>query len=234
MRSVAFALALISGPSVALAHFRLEEPVASLSQTAVNGDPQKMPPCGQDGTASVVDTVTNYSPGGMLTLKLKETIDHPGHYRVAIAQDVASLPPPPTITKGICEAAAINPAPAPPILADGLFVNLTKADGIQTVQIPIPAGYECKNCVIQVIEYMSSLSTDPKTSCFYYHCANVNIVANAPDAGMVTPTPDAATGEGSGSNNAGGGEISGGCSTGNATGLLAIVGLLGLRRRRRN
>jgi uncharacterized protein (TIGR03382 family) len=70
--------------------------------------------------------------------------------------------------------------------------------------------------------------------CFYYHCATVTIsnTAPAPDAGMVvTPDADPGTGSGSGSNN--GGEISGGCSTGNATGLLALLGLVGLRRRRR-
>jgi len=47
-------------------------------------------------------------------------------------------------------------------------------------------------------------------------------------------TPDAGNdGSGSGSNMNGGGEVSGGCSTGNATGLLALLGLVGLRRRRR-
>lgn len=231
MRSVAFAFALFL-PSVASAHFRLEEPVANLSQTAVNGDPQKDAPCGQDGTASVVDTVTNYSPGGMLTLRLKETINHPGHYRVAIAQDAASLPPPPAITGPGCMSAAVVGMPAPPILADNLFVNLTPANGIQTAQIQIPADYTCTNCVIQVIEFMQNPQSN---QCFYYHCANVTIAANAPDAGMVTPTADAGIDEGGGGgSNTGGGEISGGCSTGNATGLLALVGLLGLRRRRRS
>lgn len=233
MRSVAFALAILT-PSVALAHFRLEEPVANLSQTAVNGDPQKDAPCGQNGTATVVDTVSNYTPGGMLTLRLKETITHPGHYRVAIAQTAAALPPPPAVTGPGCSTAAVVGVPAVPILADALFPNIVPADGIQTVQIPLPADYTCTNCVVQVIEWMQNPNSN---SCFYYHCANVTIAANAPDAGMNGSgggggEPDA--GVGGGNNNMQGGEISGGCSTGNSTGLLALVGLLGLHRRRRS
>ncbi len=240
MRSVALALALVSVPSVAMAHFQLDQPVASYVQAPPYGDPQKGPPCGPTAAApgTPVDTVTNYQPGGMITVKVTETITHPGHYRVAIAQDMASLPPPPTITGGACSTAAIAANPTLPILADGLFVNLAPPNS-DTVQIPIPANFTCKNCVLQVIEYMSSQTN---TNCFYYHCAKVNIEANAPDAGMVTPTPDADTGEGSGSgNNVSGGEISGGCSTGGTTtglgglaGLASLVGLVGLRRRRRS
>jgi MYXO-CTERM domain-containing protein len=227
MRSAAFALALLGFPSVALAHFHLDEPAANLVQ-ATNGDPQKTGPCGGLGTATGM--VTNYEPGGVLTLKLAETISHPGHYRVAIAQNEASLPAPPTVTGANCAMAAIEMTPTLPLLADGLFPNITPADGVQTAQIQLPAGYTCTNCVVQVIEFMSN-HAEP---CFYYHCANVNIVANAPDAGMVT-MPDAGMDPGGGGGGGGGGgEVSGGCSTGNATGLVALVGLLGLRRRRRN
>jgi uncharacterized protein (TIGR03382 family) len=83
--------------------------------------------------------------------------------------------------------------------------------------------------VLQVIEFMSNHSAP----CFYHHCAIVNITANPPpgDAG-VTSTGDAGD-NGNGNGNGGGGEISSGCSAGNATGLLALIGLVGLRRRRR-
>ncbi len=226
MRTVAFAIGLLAFPGLAAAHFKLIEPAATLEQSEPNGDPQKTPPCGGAGTAT--NAVTNYSPGGMMTLKLAETITHPGHYRVAIAQDEASLPPPPTVTGANCGSAAIAQNPTMPILADGLFTAITPADGEQTTQIQLPAGFTCTNCVVQVIEFMSA-HAEP---CFYYHCARVNISADAPDAGM-TAMPDAGTDPGGGSNNPGGGEISSGCSTGNATGLLALLGLVGLRRRRR-
>lgn len=228
MRTAAFTLALVGFSGVASAHFKLNEPAADLVQ-GTNGDPQKTAPCGGAGTAT--NAVTNYTPGGMMTLKLAETISHPGHYRVAIAQDVASLPPPPTVTGANCGAAAIAASPTLPILADGLFTNITPADGEQTAQVQLPAGYTCTNCVVQVIEFMSA-QAEP---CFYYHCARVNITANPPppDAG-VAPTADAG-GDGSGNGN-GNGEISSGCSTGNATdiGALALLGLVGLLRRRRS
>jgi MYXO-CTERM domain-containing protein len=225
MRSVAFAFALVGFSGVASAHFHLNEPAANLEQ-ATNGDPQKTAPCGGAGTAT--NAVTNYTPGGMLTLKLAETVSHPGHYRVAIAQDEGSLPPPPTVTGTSCGAAAIDANPTLPILADGLFTDITPADGEQTTQIQLPPGFTCTNCVLQVIEFMSN-HAEP---CFYHHCAIVNISDNpAPGDAGVTPTTDA--GDDGNGNTGGGGEISSGCSTGNATGLLALLALVGLRPRRR-
>lgn len=225
MRSIAFAVALVGFSGVASAHFHLNEPAANLEQ-ATNGDPQKTAPCGGSGTAT--NAVTYYTPGGMLTLKLAETISHPGHYRVAIAQDEGSLPPPPTVTGASCGAAAIEANPTLPILADGLFTDITPADGEQTTQIQLPPGFTCTNCVLQVIEFMSN-HAEP---CFYHHCAIVNITDTpAPGDAGVAATPDAL--DDNNGNGGGGGEISSGCSTGNATGLLALVGLLGLRPRRR-
>lgn len=229
MRSIAFAVVLVGFSGVASAHFHLYEPAANLEQ-ATNGDPQKTPPCGGSGIAT--NAVTNYAPGGILTLKLAETVSHPGHYRVAIAQDEGSLPPPPTVTAeqgDECASAPIDANPTLPILADGLFQNISIADGEQSVDIQLPPGFTCTNCVLQVIEFMSNHSAP----CFYHHCAIVNITANPPpgDAG-VTSTGDAGD-NGNGNGNGGGGEISSGCSAGNTTGLLALIGLVGLRRRRR-
>jgi uncharacterized protein (TIGR03382 family) len=136
------------------------------------------------------------------------------------------------VTGANCGSATIAANPTMPLLADGLFTNLTAADPEAMTQIQLPAGFECTNCVLQVIEFMSA-HAEP---CFYYHCAMVTIANNAPDAGMVGGGPDAGTGSGSGSGSGNMGEVSGGCSTGNATGLLplvGLVGLLGLRRRRR-
>jgi uncharacterized protein (TIGR03382 family) len=230
MRSAAFAFAFtfVGVTGTASAHFRLNEPTPTLQQAA-NGDPQKDAPCGGAGTAT--NAVTDYQSGGTLTVKLAETITHPGHYRIAIAANEASLPPPPTVTGPNCAAAAIMSPPVMPILADGLFPNITPADGEQTVQIQLPADYTCSNCILQVIEFMSITNG----SCFYYHCAAVNITAAGPppgDAG-VNPTSDADNGNGNGGGNSGG-EISGGCSTGHTTslGALVLLGLIGLLRRR--
>jgi uncharacterized protein (TIGR03382 family) len=98
----------------------------------------------------------------------------------------------------------------------------------QDITLPDTA---CDNCTLQLIQIMTDNNTYDPAVDVYYQCADITLVANnAPDAGM-NAAPDAGTDQGSGNN--GGGEISSGCSTGNATGLLALVGLLGLRRRRR-
>lgn len=223
-------LALAAMTSSALAHFHLDQPTSTIAQAA-NGDPQKAGPCGGVGTAT--NAVTNYTPGQMIDITVDETVNHPGHYRVALAPTEADLPAPPPVTAGggkACGSAPIDANPVMPILADGLFVALTQTDPAATTKVKLPDGMSCPNCVLQVIEFMS----DHDAPCFYYHCAKVNIVAGAPDAGPPTGggggTPDASTGNG----NTGGGETSGGCSTSSGAGLglgLALLGLV-IRRRR--
>jgi MYXO-CTERM domain-containing protein len=225
------ALALVGLSSTAQAHFKLNEPATTLVQAA-DGSPQKAPPCGGNGTAT--NAVTNYMPGGMVTIKFIETVPHGGHYRVALAQDEASLPPEPTVTGANCGSAAIMANPTLPILADGLFVHVGGTlNGEQTAQIQLPAGMTCTNCVLQVIEFM----TPHAPSCFYHHCAKVTISATAPDAGP-SNTPDASTPGGDAGTNPDNGDGTGcGCTTqDNRSGvlsLLAMLGVVGLISRRR-
>jgi len=227
MRSLLLASALVSVglTSTALAHFRLNEPASSGVQDATLGDPQKTAPC---GGGAATNAVTNYMPGQMITITVDETVNHPGHYRVALAQDEASLPAPPPVTAGAtaCGSAPIAATPTMPLLADGLFVNLTQADPAASVQVQLPAGMTCENCVLQVLEFMS----DHAAPCFYYHCARVNISANAVDGSPPATGDDAGT-TGPGNNPT----TSGGCSTGGGAGLLVGFALLGLviKRRRR-
>jgi MYXO-CTERM domain-containing protein len=179
---------LVATPRDANAHFALREP-ACYSEMDVFGSPQKSPPCGQaDPGATAVPTgaVTAYVSGGMLTLTIDETIFHPGHYRIAIANDMASLPadPPVTATSSTpCGTTVIDPAPALPLLADGVFVHTTAFSGPQTMQIPLPAGFTCDHCVLQVVEFMSNHGLNNPGGCFYHHCAIVNVGAGDTDGG---------------------------------------------------
>jgi hypothetical protein len=68
------------------AHFRLIEPASWLEESP-NGDPQKMAPCGGTSADSGKPSgaVTNVQGGEKLHIKLRETIFHPGFYRVALA-----------------------------------------------------------------------------------------------------------------------------------------------------
>ena len=224
------ALAGLAGP--AAAHFKLNAPASATTQDT-QGNPQKIGPCG--GNPGVpTNMVTAVQSGSMLTISITETVYHPGHYRVAVAQNAAGLPADPQITGTNCAAAAINPSPTLPLLGDGLLAHSAAFNPTtQTVQVPIPAGMTCNNCVLQVLQYMRNHAAP----CFYYHCATVNISPNAPPPpppsdGGIDPGSDAGV-------DPGGAEDPGGCcstSRGSAaTGLLGAlaVGLLLRRRRRR-
>lgn len=219
------ALALAGLTSTALAHFRLNMPTPDRSP-----DPGgKAPPCGDNAPATNV--VNNYMPGQMIEINVTETVNHGGHYRVALAQSEAMLPAPPPVTSAPgdqCDSAPVAQNPTLPVLADGLFTNLL-VNQTDKAMIQLPAGMTCTNCVLQVIQFM----TEHGAPCFYYHCAKVNISPNAPDAG-----PSTGGDAGTGGPDAGGGtsEPSGGCST-SGSGSLSVLAMLGVlllvaRRRR--
>jgi len=218
-------LAMFGLVATAEAHFKLNAPAAIIQQNA-SGDPQKTAPCGGAGTAT--NAVTAVQSGTMLTISITETIGHPGHYRVALAQDMAGLPAAPTVTDTNCNGLVPSSNPTLPVLGDGLFRHTTQTSNVtQTFQVPIPAGMTCNNCVLQVLEYMANHSQP----CFYYHCATVNISPNAPPPpdGGINPGTDAGVDPA---------DPSGGCCSASrdsaATSLFGglVVGLL-LRRRRR-
>lgn len=220
-------LALTAFTSTALAHFDLINPTPDRVDTSGG----KGANCGA-GTASPTAPVTNYAPGQEIVITVDETTNHPGHYRIALASDENSLPKEPEVTadaKSECGSAMIAP-PSANILADGLFDDLTAADPAATVKVKLPDGLTCKNCVLQVIEFMS----DHAEPCFYYHCAKVNVSADVPptpDPGP-NPAPDAGPID---SNPNNGGGSAGGCSTttGGHAGwaLLTLAALIALGRR---
>lgn len=220
MRRLVLLAALLT-PSVAAAHFHLDSPPVAYVQDT-QGDPQKTGPCGGSTTATTM--VTNLQPGSMLPLTITETIPHAGWYRVSIAQNEAALPAMPTLQS--CGAATINQNPTMPLIADGVFEHTAAFTTAQTKQVQLPAGFECNDCVVQIVEVMTQ-STAP--ACYYYHCARVNISASAPpmaDAGVRNPGTggDAGTTDPS--------STTGGCNTSGHASPLLLLGLL-LRRRRR-
>ena len=211
----AVVLGLLLAPGIASAHFHLDAPPAEYTQTAA-GDPQKDAPCGpvaEGGTET--NMVTSVMTGTSFTLTITETVTHPGHYRVAIAQTEADLPAEPPVTAGTtaCGSVPIDSNPSLPVLADGVFVHTKAFSGPQSTQIQLPAGMTCTNCVVQVLEFMSNHSAP----CFYHHCAIVN----------VTDHPDADAGV----ENPGGSD--GSCSATGSASPLVLVALLAVCRRRR-
>lgn len=169
--------AVALGPSAARAHFVLQSPPASFNQNAL-GDPQKAPPCGDDGSAVASGMVTSYKGGDTITIEIDETIFHPGHYRIAIAvNDPSELPAEPPVTPNDtpCGTAPIMDPPVFPVLADGVFEHTQPFGGPQSIDIQLPADLDCANCTLQVIQFMSNHGLNNPGGCYYHHCANISV-----------------------------------------------------------
>lgn len=184
------ASAWLGAPSAAGAHFILDEPENWREQGTL-GDPQKTGPCGEEGSAAMTGTVTAYRTGQTITISIRESIFHPGHFRVALAtNDRSELPAPPEVTPGAtaCGTVPIMDPPVFPVLADGVLPHTAPLTGTQTFDVTLPDGVTCDHCTLQVIQFMSSHAAP----CFYYHCADLSISdVVVEDAG--TPAEDAAT-----------------------------------------
>ena len=182
----------------AAAHFRLLEPASWLVEDE-RGDPQKAGPCGGSnndwGEESYV--ITPVEGGSMVPLRVRETIYHPGHYRVALAVNSPTELPPDPVTETIPSdrgpwsvSAEIQDPAEPPVLADGLFVHNERPDEIQTyeTEIRIP-NINCDKCVLQVIQWMADHAYNNPGGYSYHHCANLAITAN-PDLPLDTGWPE--------------------------------------------
>jgi hypothetical protein len=187
---VAAALACLAGRLEA--HFVLVSPAASMVQNRL-GDPQKAAPCGGVSANPTRGTPANPGvPSGAVTemkggttfhLLLHETVFHPGHYRVALGRTVAELPPDPKVTTRDSErgpwsvSAEIQSPAVAPVLADGLFAHTERPTALFEADVAIP-NINCKNCVLQVIQFMAEHARNADGDYSYHHCAMVNITAD--------------------------------------------------------
>ena len=187
--AVIVAALVLVAPAIARGHFKLVEPASWLIEND-RGDPQKTGPCGGSNTdwGKPSYAVTKAVGGQKLHVKVQETIYHPGHYRVALAvNSPTELPPDPETTTREGErgplsvSAVIQTAPQIPVLADGLFPHATKPAG------PMPAfetdvvlpNINCKQCTLQVIQFMAEHGFNNPGGYSYHHCAAIQISADA-------------------------------------------------------
>jgi hypothetical protein len=179
-------LVMIAAPGAVSAHFILSHPAASLEQNQL-GDPQKLGPCGgttaNAGVAS--GAVTPVRGGDLLKIKVKETVYHPGYYRIALAVlDPAELPgDPEDVTregpKGpISVSGKIDPNPKAPVLADGLWLHREKAANPEfETDVRIP-NIDCDGCTLQVLQFMEEHGVNKDGRFSYHHCATLKVTAN--------------------------------------------------------
>lgn len=195
MTRLALAL-LVLFASSSLAHIKLTAP-PSWQNTNALGDPQKVGPCGEAGTPSNI--VTTVQAGSQLTVAWTDTIFHPGHYRISIAENRAGLVTPTAVVmNNDCKSAPIEMNPVLPTIVDGLFPHTTGSSGMMrstTITVPMMS---CDNCTLQLLQFMSAHAPP----CFYFQCANLRIVL--PEAGQ--PVPDAGVPDAGPPTDAGAGE----------------------------
>lgn len=187
------AVAALAVAAPASAHFILLAPDAWI-ETNVLGDPQKAAPCGTSDITAGVPTgkVTEMKGGDSLHFKIRETIFHPGFYRIALSVlDRSELPKDPEATTRLSASGApisvsgkIDPNPKPPVLVDGLFVHdkpiPKQADGSPTfleTDIKLP-NINCNKCTVQVIQFMENHGLNKEGEFTYHHCADVKITLN--------------------------------------------------------
>jgi hypothetical protein len=184
--ALAAGLMLLAAPAVAPAHFILMQPKSAIVENAL-GDPQKAGPCGVKAEAPGTPTgaVTAMMGGELLRVHVKETVYHPGFYRIALSVlDRAELPADPEDTtrdspRGpISVSGKVDPNPKPPVLVDGLWMHHERKPAQEWETLVELPNINCEHCTVQVIQFMEEHGVNKDGRFSYHHCADLKITAN--------------------------------------------------------
>ena len=150
MRAVWIAAVVIASAAPAQAHIAMSSPRPRSAA-------QKAGPCGPAGSVRGTN-VTTYQPGETITVTWTETVDHPGHYRIAFDDDG---------TDGLLD-------PRQP--TDNYSFTLVdriadKGGGMYTQQVTLPTT-PCANCTLQLMQVMQ---VNAPYNSFYWQCADIVI-----------------------------------------------------------
>ena len=160
--------ALSSGS--ALAHIQLDFPLA-------RWEDQKAGPCGRAQGART-DRVSRFKPGATVLVRWRETIDHPGHYRIAFDEDGDDSFPIP--------AGYDDTSGGPTVLVDGIPDRSGAGEYTQEITLP---NVTCDNCTLQLIQMMTDKAPYGDGNDIYFQCADLELSEDAPDGGGV-PLPE--------------------------------------------
>jgi hypothetical protein len=185
-RFVIVVATLFAWSAPAVAHIQLDDPPARITD-------QKTGPCGAAGSVRG-DVVTTFEAGQTIEVKWRETINHPGHYRISFDADG--------------QDDFVDPAgfddfdSAPSVMLD----NIGDANGGEYTQSITLPNEPCENCTLQLVQVMTDKAPYGDGNDLYYQCADIRIVAgpaDMPDAGS-SGEPDAGTNDGGATGNNGG------------------------------
>lgn len=157
----------------AYAHIALRSPAPRTSA-------QKEGPCGDAGSVRG-STFTRFQPGETITVEWDETIDHPGHYRIAFDDDGDDVFQNPNNPDDNFPSTLVEP------IAD-------KVGGRYTQQVTLPTT-PCTNCTLQLIQVMT---TSIPYNSFYYQCADIVIGDGEPPPPVDGDDGGCSTGSGAG------------------------------------
>ena len=110
-------------------------------------------------------------------------VNHPGHFRIALARRPNWLPEDPVATlketeRGLrSDTAVIEANPEPPLIVDGLWPHTERFTGVRETEIEVP-NIDCEGCFLQVIMFMADHPGTREGGYSYHHCAVLNITAN--------------------------------------------------------
>lgn len=157
-----FSVVTLSSGS-ALAHIQLDYPTA-------RWEDQKAGPCGRSGEGRT-ERVNRFRPGATITVRWRETIDHPAHYRIAFDEDGDDDFPTP--------AGFDDTSGGPTVLVDGIADG---SGGEYEQEITLP-NVECDNCTLQLIQMMKDKAPYGDGNDIYFQCADLELTPDAPEGG---------------------------------------------------
>ena len=190
---------LLTVAAPAWAHIRLDEPPMRYEYSFST---QKQGPCG-GGVAT--GQVTTFAPGDTITVRWTETINHPGHFRIALD---------PTGTD-----AFVDPSSETDMAVTGnIIAYVPDTGGSQFEYTFTLPNQECARCSLQLIQVMTDkLGNGWGNDDIYYWCADISIQQ---------PTGTGGTGGNAGfAGGPSGGTSSGGFTAGGSGGTLNTGGL---------
>ena len=150
----------------------------------------KLGPCGAVPKGS---SPTVLEPGATITVTWDETIQHPGHYRIAFDVDGEDFPEP-TSYDDVKAPVPFDLGNGASVLVDdigdktGPFIGNTPYE--QSITLP---DVECETCTLQVIQVMTEkVPYTVNGDDVYHECADIALrrTGGVPDAGTL-PAPDA-------------------------------------------
>lgn len=168
------------------AHVQLDQPTRRQTELSGSGLEQKTWPCGRNARSA---NVTVLQPGQTITVRWTETIQHPGHFRIAFDQDGQDgFQDPVCLTNcDTLSSPTFDFNNDPGILMDNIPDQVTDT---YEVQVTLP-NVECENCTLQLIQVMydkppyTTEPDDPLSDDMYYQCADLALRPGgaSPDAG---------------------------------------------------